>query len=100
MTDKHFLLFYTYAPDMLERRSAFRGQHLELARASVAAGELVLAGALADPVDQGVLLFKGPTGARAEAFAVADPYVRNGLVTAWRVREWTTVAGPDALTKV
>ena len=34
--------------------------------------------------------------AAAEAFAVADPYVRAGLVTRWRVREWTTVVGPDA----
>jgi uncharacterized protein YciI len=29
----------------------------------------------------------------AEAFARADPYVRNGLVTRWRIREWTTVIG-------
>ncbi len=100
MADKHFLLLYTYAPDVLARRPAFRGQHLELARAAVAAGDLVLGGALADPVDQGVLLFKGPTPATAEAFAAADPYVKNGLVTSWRVREWTTVVGPDALTKI
>ncbi len=100
MSDKHFLLLYTYAPDVLDRRPAFRGQHLELARAAVAAGDLVLGGALADPVDQGILLFKGPSSAAAEAFAGADPYVKQGLVTAWRIREWTTVVGPDALTKV
>jgi uncharacterized protein len=100
MTDKHFLLFYTYAADVLERRPQFRAEHLGLARAAVAAGDLVLGGALVDPVDEGVLLFMGPTAAAAEAFAAADPYVHNGLVTSWRVREWATVIGPDALTKV
>jgi hypothetical protein len=43
-----------------------------------------------------VLLFSGESPATAEAFAVADPYVRNGLVTRWRVRAWTTVVGADA----
>ena len=32
-----------------------------------------------------------------EAFAQADPYVREGLVLRWRVREWTTVVGDLAL---
>jgi uncharacterized protein YciI len=36
----------------------------------------------------------------AEQFAAADPYVLNGLVTRWRVREWTTVVGPGAAVKV
>jgi uncharacterized protein YciI len=56
----------------------------------------VLAGALANPVDGTVLLFKGDSPAAAESFANADPYVTNGLVTKWRVREWTTVVGSDA----
>jgi hypothetical protein len=53
-------------------------------------------GAFANPVDGTVLLFKGATPAAAETFAKADPYVTNGLVTKWRVREWTTVIGKDA----
>ena len=56
----------------------------------------MLGGALANPVDGTVLLFKGDSPAAAEAFARADPYVTNGLVTNWRVREWTTVVGRDA----
>ena len=31
---------------------------------------------------------------------LADPYVRNGLVTRWQVREWTTVVGPNAAAPV
>jgi len=100
MTDKHFLLIYDLAPDYLERRPQFRAAHLDLGRAAVARGDLVLAGALADPADGAVLLFKGPDDSAARGFAESDPYVANGLVKAWRVRPWTTVLGKDALTPV
>ena len=92
----HFLLFYTYVPDVLEKRPKFRGAHLGYARESIARGELKLGGAFADPVDGAVLLFE--TGSRevVERFAKDDPYVTGGLVTKWIVREWTTVIGRDA----
>lgn len=96
----HFLLFYDLAPDYLERRPIFRGAHLALAWQAHARGELVLAGPLAEPADRAVLLFQGDSPAPAEAFALADPYVRNGLVKAWHVRPWTTVAGNDAATPI
>ncbi len=96
----HYLLLYDLAPDYLERRGAFRDEHLTLAWQAHARGELVLAGALTDPVDGAVLLFRGESTAPAEAFVAADPYVRNGLVTAWRIRPWTTVVGHDAATPV
>lgn len=92
----HYLLIYDAAPDYVERRQPYRAAHLALARAAHARGELVLGGALADPVDGAVLLFQGDTPAAAERFAVEDPYVRNGLVTRWRVRPWTTVVGDMA----
>jgi uncharacterized protein len=100
MTDKHFLLIYDLAADYMSRRPAFRDAHLTLGRAAVARGELVLGGALADPADRAVLLFRGPDDSAARAFAAADPYVTNGIVTHWQVRPWTTVLGPDALTPV
>jgi len=92
----HYLLFYDVAPNYLERRALVRAEHLALARAAVQRGELILGGALADPVDGAVLLFRGDSPAVAEAFAAADPYVRQGLVTRWRVRAWTTVVGEGA----
>jgi uncharacterized protein YciI len=96
----HYLLFYDVVPDYVERRAAFRDEHLSLARQAHARGELVLGGALADPVDGAVLLFSCDSPGPAEAFAAADPYVRNGLVTRWRVRAWKTVAGATAATPV
>ena len=97
---KHFLLFYEGAPDYLERRPQFRGAHLKHAWTAAERGELVVAGALADPVDGAVLIFQGEDASAAEAFAAADPYVVNGLVARWHVREWTTVVGALAATPV
>ncbi len=96
----HFLLFYEYAPSYVQDRAQYRAEHLKLAWAAKERDELVLAGALADPVDGAVLLFQGPTDAAARAFAEADPYVRDGLVTRWHVRAWTTVVGDAATTPV
>ena len=92
----HYLLFYDVVPDFVIRRSPFRAEHLAAAKAAVDRGDLVLGGALTDPADGAVLLFRGDSPAAAEAFAVADPYVRHGLVTWWRVRPWATVVGADA----
>jgi uncharacterized protein len=92
----HYLLFYDVADDYLTRRGAFRAAHLENAWQAHARGELVLAGALANPADGAVFLFRGSSPAEAEAFAKADPYVLNGLVRRWWVREWTTVVGDMA----
>jgi hypothetical protein len=96
----HYLLFYDVADDYLERRPDFRGAHLAYARRAVERGELVLGGALADPVDGAVLLFRGSSASVAKRFAESDPYVTNGLVKRWRVREWTTVVGTEAETPV
>jgi uncharacterized protein len=92
----HYLLFYEASPDYLERRAAFRSEHLALAWQAHERGELVLGGALAEPVDTAVLLFRGDSPAVAERFATADPYVRAGLISRWWVRPWTTVVGADA----
>lgn len=92
----HYLLIYDLAPDYLERRGEFRNEHLQLAWDAQQRGEIVIAGALADPADTAVLLFTGDSPEAAERFAKADPYVINGLVKSWRVRQWTTVVGKDA----
>ncbi len=97
---KHFLLFYEVSEDYLARRAAFRNAHLAKAWAAHARGELLLGGALADPVDGAVLLFAGDSAQVAETFAREDPYVVNSLVSRWRIREWTTVAGEGAATPV
>lgn len=92
----HYLLFYEVVEDYVNRRAAFRAEHLRLAREAQDRGELILGGALASPPDSAILLFQGDSPKVAEDFAVADPYVTNGIVTRWWIREWTTVVGPLA----
>lgn len=92
---KHFILFYDVVDDYVERRKSFRSEHLELARAAAARGELRYGGAYADPVDGAALVFRGEDDTAARAFAEADPYVQNGLVVRWWVREWTALVGAD-----
>jgi uncharacterized protein YciI len=98
---KHFLLIYDYVPNYLERRTAYRPAHFALAQAAADRGDLFLAGACTDDGQPlGVLVFKAADRKVVEDFAKADPYVVNGIVTRWQVREWTTVLGKDALTRV
>ena len=89
----YYLLFYKTADDYLEKRGAYRAEHLGLAQEAQDRGEIVLAGAFANPADGAVLVFKGDSPAVAEAFARNDPYVKNGLIVEWWVREWTVVIG-------
>jgi uncharacterized protein len=92
----HYLLIYDTAPDYLARRGDFRAAHLELAWEAAERGELLLGGAVGDPVEGATLLFRCDSPELPSAFARADPYVLNGLVTRWRVAPWNTVVGQDA----
>jgi len=92
----HYLLFYDVVEGYTERRKPFRASHLAYCNEAVSRGELVLGGALGEPTDTALLLFRSPSREAAERFASRDPYVLNGLVKSWRVREWLTVVGPEA----
>jgi uncharacterized protein YciI len=94
----HYLLSYELAPDYLERRGQFRDAHLTLAWEAQERGELLLAGACSDPADMSFLIFQCDSPAPVEAFAKADPYLLNGIVTGYTVRQWNTVVGKDAHT--
>ena len=88
----HLLLEYTLADDYLERRAALREDHLALARAAHGRGELLLAGALPDPYDRALLVWTAPREL-VERFTGSDPYVVQGLVTGWTIRQWDVVVG-------
>ena len=92
----HYLLFYDVVDDYVTRRVPLRAAHIGNAHEAIARGDLVLGGAFANPPDGAVLLFRGSSPAIAERFAEHDPYITNGLVKTWRVREWRTVVGRDA----
>lgn len=89
----YYVLFYHVVDDYVIRRAAFREEHLRLARAAHARGELVYGGALRDPADQALLVFRVADRAVVEAFVRSDPYVLNGLVVRWEIRPWAVVIG-------
>jgi uncharacterized protein YciI len=89
----YWLLFYDYVDDIVERRAPLRDAHLAAIRDSHDRGALVAAGALSDPVDGAVFVFRADDAAVVEEFARNDPYVKEELVTGWRVRPWNVVAG-------
>ena len=86
----YFALTYEVVDDYVEKRAAFREAHLQLARAARERGELLMAGALGEPAGA-LLVFKTADKSAAETFARNDPYVLNGLVTSWTVRQWNEV---------
>ena len=89
----YWLLLYDLVDDYLERRRPLRERHLALARLSQGRGQLLMAGAFADPVDGAALVFRAGDVSVIEAFVAADPYVREGLVRSWAIRPWTVVIG-------
>ena len=62
---------------MLEKRgnvgdpSSPRAGHIEHAKAALATGDLLIAGALADPVDEALFIWKGDAKVAAEEFGAA-----------------------------
>lgn len=92
---KYFALFYDVVSDYITRRAQYRDEHLKLARDAHARGELLLGGAMTDPADRTLLIWRAPDPSVVEAFVHKDPYVVNGLVTRWEIRAWNVVIGGD-----
>jgi len=92
----YYALFYDTVADFTERRTQYRAAHLAMIDAAHGNGSLVLAGAL-KPADGALLVFRAPDAQTAEQFARQDPYVVNGLVKNWKVREWAVVVGEGAV---
>lgn len=92
-----YILFYDYVEDYLDRRGPFRPAHFEHAKAHIDRGQLLIAGAYANPADGAALVFEVEDAAVLEAFAQNDPYTQAGLVTGWSIREWTVVVGEEKL---
>ena len=93
----HFALSYQFVDGFTEKRTPYRGDHLALVCAARDRGDLLMAGALVEPTDGALLIFRGQGPEVAEQFAKTDPYVTSGLVTSWQVRKWMTVVGDGAV---
>ena len=86
-TSRTYMLTFTYVPEMLERREPYRAEHLARLGKARDAGFLIMAGAVADPVDGALLLVQAEGPGEVLAWAADDPYARAGLLRGVTVRE-------------
>jgi len=91
----YYILFYKTVDDYIEKRVPYRDEHLALVQDFYEKGHMVMAGALAEPANGAVLIFKGQDTSAAESFVEKDPYVKNGLISHWEIRPWTVVVGGE-----
>lgn len=89
----YYILLYEVVEDYVKKRAPFREEHLRLANEAAEKGQLLLGGAYDNPVDGAALVFKADNSSIVEEFVKSDPYVKNGLITKWKVRNWSVVVG-------
>jgi len=88
-----YVLFYESADDVVARAPAVFPAHRARIEEFHAQGTLLLVGPFGDPQREGSMSVFS-TREAAEAFATGDPFVTNGLVERWYVREWNEVLTP------
>lgn len=86
MADATFAIEYGYVPQMEERRTPHRADHVAFLKAAAEAGWLILVGALTDPVDGGWLVVRAEDEAGALDRVHEDPYRQAGLIRSTKVR--------------
>ena len=92
-SNAYLLLTLHYVDGMMEKRGPHREAHLAGAQRGYDDGTIVMAGALLDPVDAGVFVFKNVDEAHVKAFVEADAYYVAGLVPRYTIRPWMVVVG-------
>jgi uncharacterized protein len=82
-----YVLFYESADDVMTKAPAVYPAHLARLQDFKARGELLMVGTFADPqADGSMAIFRSWQG--AEEFAAEDPFVLQGVVRFWKVKEW------------
>jgi uncharacterized protein YciI len=91
MVEPLWVLEYEYVSDVLERRAPHRDAHLALLGELRDAGRLVVAGAVGDPPEGGLIVLRDREA--AEEVLARDPYVEHGVVVAHRIRPYAVPPG-------
>jgi uncharacterized protein len=92
MADPLYVMLYTSAPDVASKAPAHFPAHLERLNAFHERGDLLLVGTFGDPQEQGSMAIFSTRDA-AEEFVAGDPFVVNGVVASWEVRQWNELYG-------
>ena len=89
-----YVLFYASADDVLSRAPAHFPAHKARLDEFHSRGDLLMVGTFGDPQEQGSMAIF-PSRAAADAFVEGDPFVLNGVVRRWEIREWNEALVPD-----
>jgi uncharacterized protein YciI len=84
-----YLLFYEPVEDVLAKAPPHFPAHSARLDEFHARGELLMVGTFADPQEGSMSIFS--TREAAEEFVREDPFVLNGVIRDWRIREWDEV---------
>jgi uncharacterized protein len=87
-----YAMLYTSGPDVASNAPAHFPAHVERLTAFRERGDLVLVGTFADAQEHGSMAIFSSREA-AEEFAAGDPFVLNGVVSAWEIRQWNEIYG-------
>ena len=93
----HCVLQYDAVDDFIDRRTPYREEHLRLVREAHARGEIVMAGALGDPPDGGLLVFTARRPRSPKSSPAAIRTSSTDSITRWGVRPWNVVVGLSRL---
>jgi uncharacterized protein len=88
-----FVLFYESADDVKSTAFVHFPAHHDRLLEFHERGELLMVGTFADPQEEGSMAIFASREA-AEAFARGDPFVLNGVVRDWSIREWKEILAP------
>lgn len=83
---KKYILFYETADDVLAKVPIHLPAHRARWERFQADGTLLMIGPFSDPREGAMAVFT--TREAAEEFARGDPFVLNGVVRNWYIREW------------
>ncbi len=81
-----YVLFYVSAPDVLEKAPIHVPAHKARLDEFHARGTLLMVGTLGGPTEGAMAAFT--TREAAEEFVKDDPFVLNGVVSSWQIKEW------------
>jgi uncharacterized protein YciI len=89
-----YVVLYESADDVAGRAPAHFPAHKARLDDFHRRGDILMVGTFADPQAQGSMAIF-PTRKAAESFVAGDPFVLNGVVKSYEIREWREILTPD-----
>jgi len=89
----YHILNYSFCDGYLEKRMPYRTSHFEYLMEVIENGNLLLGGATDEDIPSGILIFKNMSKEEIHTFAENDPYMKNNIVSMYKIIPWNVVAG-------